>query len=436
MKKSNNTVVIVGRMNVGKSTLFNRLSKKVKSITLDYQGVTRDFLKDRVEWKGKTFEIIDSGGIDLKKSDDLLFVKMREKVLDLVKEADVVVFLTDGTVGVLQEDMQIARFLHTVNKPVILAINKIDTHQAQSNVYEFNSLGFAEIVPIAAEHGRGIDDLEDAIIDKLPETSLEAEGSLTTRVVFLGKPNVGKSSLMNVLLGEERTLVSDIAGTTREAVSENIMFYKEAIQVTDTPGIRRMRSVSGQIEPLMVKSSFQALRQSDVVVLLIDGSQKEIVDQELKLAFYSFTEQYKALVILVNKEDLMTEEIKESLKESFIPYQHLMKKISLLYISCKTGKNIGKILPLLNQVGSRHKQTFSESDLTSVLLRDITKKVLYKHGVQLEVRKVKQIKTAPITIELKVNDKRLFEPFHLQYFEKVLRANYDLNSVPVKFVLK
>lgn len=430
------SVVIIGRVNVGKSTLFNRLSERVKSITLDYRGVTRDFLKDRVHWKNSSFDLIDSGGIDLKKTGDEIFQKVKEIVIKLLEQADLILFVTDGTSGVTTDDRDISLFLRKFNKPVIVVVNKIDTKKARDNMYEFYSLNYDQVVFISAEHGLAINELLDAIIEKLPEKEIYEIQEPKVKVVFLGRPNVGKSSLLNVLLKQERAIVSDRPGTTREAISENIMFYKEAIEITDTPGIRRKRAIKDEIEPLMVKSSFQALRNSDIVILLIDGSENNIVDQELKLAFYAFYEQFKSLILLINKEDLMTERNKENLKNSFDLYSQLINNIPVLYISCKTGKNIGKILPLIKEVEERSRQQFLERDLTSLFIQALNKKPLYKQGELLKVFDVRQVKSLPMIIELMVNEPDWFGPSQIKYFENLMRKNYNLKGVPIKFIVK
>ncbi len=435
--KSLGSVVLVGRMNVGKSTLFNRISKDVKSITLDYEGVTRDFIKEEVDWKGRPFDLIDSGGIHLRKSQDLLFEAVRKKVLELVEKAAVIVFMVDGTVGIVPEDREIATYLHKIGKPVILVVNKMDSKVAQEHLYEFERLGFASIIPLSAEHGRGIEDLLDVIIELLPERPAHHEETEPLfKVMLLGKPNVGKSSLMNSLLKEERSLVSEIPGTTREAVSEQIMFYKEAIELTDTPGIRRKRSVSGELEPLMVKSAFHALKKTDIVVLLIDGSSHTLVDQELKLAFYAFSEQYKALILLINKQDLITDVSKQDLDRSFEYYHFLLKKIPVLQISCKTGKNVGRVMPLIQEVWQRYSQKLDDSVLAKLFIGALTEKPLYHKTHLLRLIKVRQLKPAPITIELLVNEPDWFGESQLTFFENILRSEYDMIGVPVKFVVK
>jgi GTPase len=433
------SVVIVGRMNVGKSTLFNRISLRVKSITLDYEGVTRDYIKEEVMWKGIPFDLIDSGGIHLRKSQDELFEKVRKKVLALVEDADVIIFMVDGTVGLIPEDREIATYLHKTGKPVVLAINKIDSKQAQEFRYEFDQLGFDKSVELSAEHGRGVEDLLDDVLSLMPlQVSHKEAEEPSFRVMLLGKPNVGKSSLMNALLKEERSLVSAEAGTTREAFSEEIMFYKEAIQITDTPGIRRKRAVSGggELEPLMVQSAFHALKKSHIILLLIDGSSHTMVDQELKLAFYAFTEQYKACILVINKSDLITEQSAKDLERCFEMYQHLMKKISVINISCKTDKNVGKVLPLIQKVWERYSQKLDDTALTKLFKEKLAKKPLYAKTKLLHVYKVKQIRTAPITIELRVNEPLWFGDSQLNFFENLLRSEYDMVGVPVKFTVK
>jgi GTPase len=431
------SVVIVGRVNVGKSTLFNRLAEHVRSITLDFEGVTRDFIKDQIQWQGIYFDLIDSGGINLRKTQDELTEKIRAKVLHLIENSDLILFMIDGTVGVLPEDREISRFLHKLNKTVILIVNKVDSKQVQEHMHEFSQLGHALTIFISAEHGTGINDLLNSIIELIPKKPTSQEVvKPTSKVVLLGKPNVGKSSLMNLLLKEDRLIVSDIPGTTREAVSESIMFYKEAIEVTDTPGVRRKRSVSGELEPLMVKSSFYALKHADIIVLMIDGSVHALADQELKLAFYAFSDHHKALILLVNKQDLMTDLSKQDLATSFDCYKHLIKKIPVEYISCKTGKNIGHIVPLVHKIWTRYSQQLDSTKLATHFLTALQKTPLYHSSKLLKLYRVKQIKTAPITIHLGVNEPDWFGPSQLSFFENILRAEYDLIGVPVKFIVR
>ncbi len=434
MKKS--LVVIVGRMNVGKSTFFNRISQRAKSITLDYEGVTRDFIKEEIAWKNAHFDLVDSGGIHLRKSSDPLFEAVRVKVLELVERADLIIFMVDATVGMLPEDREIARYLHKLEKPVVVAINKCDARVAQETLHEFDRLGFEVNIQVSAEHSKGIADLMEAVVELLPEHSSYKEAEKPRyRVMLLGKPNVGKSSLMNAIVKEERSIVSEIPGTTREPVSEQVQFYKEVIQVTDTPGIRRKRAVSAELETLMVKSAMQELKGSHIIVLLIDGESHTLVDQELKLAFYAFAEHYKALILLVNKSDLMTETSKHDLEHSFEAYTYFLKKIPMLSISCKTGKNVGKVLPLIAEVWERYSQKFDDLELARLFMRALKAKPLYHKTMPLMLFKVHQIRTAPVTIQLRVNEPEWFGESQLGFFENLLRSEYDMKGVPVKFVV-
>lgn len=431
------SVVMVGRVNVGKSTLFNRLSVNVKSITLDFEGVTRDFVRDRIEWKGNSFDLFDSGGITIKKSKDPLIELVQEKVFGLIASGDLILFICDGKVGVTDTDRQISKYLHKQGKPVVLVINKIDSKQAQEHQYEFERLGHTLTIAVSGEHGTGIAELLDLIISTLPKKAKAHEVTKPTyKVMLLGKPNVGKSSLMNAIVQEDRVLVSEIPGTTREALSEQITFYKESILLTDTPGIRRKKAVSGELESLMVKSAFAALKESDIIMLLIDGSAHTLVDQELKLAFYAYAEQYKALVLLINKQDIMTERSKRDLEYSFDYYRHLIEKIPVLQISCKTGKNVGKVVPLVHEVWQRYSRKFDNAELNRLFISALQKKPLYHKTQKLLIYEVKQLHSAPPTIFMRVNEPLWFGESQLGFFENLMRSEYDMLGVPVKFVVK
>lgn len=431
-------VVIVGRTNVGKSTLFNRLSQDVKSLALDYEGVTRDFLHDEVCWQNRCFELIDSGGISLKKSQDPVAEKVRILALALLEDADLILFVCDGKVEPTLDDIQMAKYLHKLGKLIILVINKIDE---QYHVHEFMSsfaqLGFEYSVAVSALHGKGIADLLDTIIQLLPkqiEPSRE-EKEEECSIVFLGKPNVGKSSLMNALLEEERVLVAAQPGTTREAITESIKFYQETIMLTDTPGIRRKRAIDEPLEKLMVKTAFAAVERADIVALVIDGSEGIISDQALKLAFYIF-EQGKGLVLLINKADLIDAEKQAGLDDSFSRYDYFFNKIPKLYISCITGKNIGKIIPLIAQVWQRCNQQFSDYELTTLFKQALERTPLFHATMPLILRRAEQIKVAPIKILLIVNQPSWFGPSQLAFFENRLRKKFDLVGAPVLFVTR
>ena len=436
MKGKLPAVVVVGRTNVGKSTLFNRLSVDVKAIALDQEGVTRDFLKDTVCWQDQSFELIDTGGVSLRKTTDPILKKTRECALGLIKSSDIILFVCDGKVGILPEDREISTLLHKTGKPVLLIVNKTDVKIAQENLYEFAQLGHKSLLSISAQHGIGIADLLEELIGVLPAPKKVIEQAPSYKVVFLGKPNVGKSSLMNLLLKRERAIVSDVPGTTREAIIERVRFYQEDIQLADTPGVRRKRAVKEPLEGMMVQSAMRTLKNANIVLLLVDASQGRLFDQELKLAFYAFENQHKALILLFNKQDLLDRVMQDRLDFSLEEYQYLLKKITILNISCKTEKNIGRILPTIKDVWRRHSQWLDDVDLTQLIFEALRRRPLYHQQKRLLFYNAKQIKTAPITILMQVNEPEWFGPSQLGYLDNILRKQLDLQGVPIRFVTR
>ena len=454
-------VVIVGRVNVGKSTLFNRLSTEVKSIIFDYPGVTRDIIKDVVTWCGKPFELIDTGGVSFKKKQDKIAEEVRLRALAAVQDATIIIFVCDAKVGVLQEDSEILSLMRKLNKKIFLVANKTDSPLAEENKYQFEKLGIKDTFYISANHGRGLADLLEAIAANVtaPEKSIkkvkdgqdkdfideqdqefggvreDTQEEKTCKVVLLGKPNVGKSSLLNALMHEDRAIVSPVPGTTREPIREKIKFSKGDIQITDTAGVRRKRTVDEDLEKLMVKTSFKALKDANIVLLMVDSSDKALCDQELKLLFYAF-ENHKAVILLFNKQDLVDKDIREQLDFSLEPYSYFMKKIEIMNISCKTGRNLDKILDLIDKVWVRHSQRFSNDELTMLFKDALINKPLHHKTNALIVRAVKQVGNAPITLLVIANVPEWFGQSQLTFFENLLRAKYDLKSVPIKFVVR
>ncbi len=433
--KSFPKVVIVGRMNVGKSTLFNRLSCKVKSLTLDHEGVTRDFLTDSVSWCGKTFELVDTGGIEHKKHNDPFSEIVRKKSLDVIDQASVILFMVDGAVGSTQEDETISRILKKHNQKVVLLVNKSDVKEAQENMVDFYKFGFNSVILISAQHGRAIADVLEKIVELVPDFKEEDVEKYAFKVAFLGKPNVGKSSLMNLLLNKERSLVSEIAGTTREAISDKIHFYQEAIMVTDTAGVRRSAVIDEDIEEMMVKTSLQAVRNADIVVLLVDAKEGALSAQELKLAAFVF-ENGKALILVKNKHDLLNEDIQELWKSADEYYDFLLKKIEKITISCKTGHNVGKLMPLIKDLWQRYSTSFSSTELTLLFKESLDHTSLFKGGHRLKVFSARQVVIHPPTIRLNVNKSEWFEDSTLAFFENVMRKKYNMQGIPLKFVAR
>jgi len=436
MMKQGSKVVIIGRTNVGKSTLFNRLSTSVRSMVLDYEGVTRDFISDQVEWKDAKFELIDTGGIDFKKGLDFLTEAIRERAISVLKESDLILFLCDGVVGVTAEDTLLARFVHKLEKPTLLVINKSDSKRTADHLDEFHRLGFKHVLEISAQHGLGIGELLDEVIDLLPEANVDLTVVHEYKVVLVGKPNVGKSSLMNILVNKDRSLVADIPGTTREAISDSIHFYKETIKVTDTAGMRRKGAIEeGDIEQLMVKSSLSAVRDADIVLLLIDGHEAQLAQQELKLLSYAFDEG-KAVILIRNKHDLIDDGIQEDWKFATSPYEYLLKKVEVLTISCHTGHNIGKIMPLVKEVWDRFNMHFSITELTVLFKEGLDRTPLYHSQQRLKLFSAKQIGVRPPLIRMNVNEPTWFGDSQRSFFENLLRKQYNLKGIPVLFAIR
>ncbi len=429
-------VVIAGRTNVGKSSLFNRLSTSVKAITFDCHGVTRDCVSDTVYWQDACFELIDTGGVSLTKAHDDLVEKTRQRALSMIEHADVILFVVDGSVGPLAEDRAIARLLHKERKNVILIINKSDVKTSAENAFECARLGFKEAIDVSCQHGTGVGDVLELIVEQLAQTAGHAhdEEKAAYNVVLLGKPNVGKSSLLNLLVNKERAIVSDVPGTTRESISERVAFCKHDIVVTDTPGIRRKRSVHEGLETMMVKSSLRALDDAHIVILMIDAHEGQLADQELKLAFHAFADLHKALIILFNKDDLADQSTQADLARDLEGYAHLIDKVEHLSISCTTGKNIGKIMPLVEKVWKRYEQKLNDHELTFACKEALTRRPLYHKTQLLKLFRVRQVKTAPPTLLMIVNQPRWFGDGQLGFFDNVLRATFDLKSVPLVFI--
>ena len=300
-----------------------------------------------------------------------------------------------------------------------MILNKSDVKAARDRYDEFYQLGFKQMFEISSQHGIGIAELLDEVVAALPLEHEEVDEKPEYKVVLIGKPNVGKSSLMNILIKEDRSLVSDIPGTTREAISSTISFYKETIKVTDTAGLRRKSSINETIEQLMVKSSLTAVKEADVVVLLIDGHEGKLAQQEIKLLAYAF-DANKAVIILRNKADLLDEAVEAEWKFETSPYEYFLKKVEIMTISCKTGHNIGKILPLIKEVWERYNIHFSATELTVLFKEGLQYTPLYKGGNQLKLFSAKQFGKRPRLLVLFFLVSRLFRKHITQKQQNLL----------------
>jgi GTP-binding protein len=438
-RKKYPAVAIVGRTNVGKSTLFNRLTKDKGSLVFAREGVTRDYIQKTISWNEKTFNLIDTGGLPLKipKDGDPILKEIKESVLSIVEKADLVLFVCDAKSGLVNQDREIAKLLHKAKKQVLLLINKSDNVAAlQEHEHEFDALGFKEILKISAAHGLGIRELLNAITEKIEFVTGVVEKP-SYSITILGKPNVGKSSLLNLVLKKERAIVSEMPGTTREAIAETITLHKEAIRIVDTAGVRRKGRVSDPLEIAMVKSSLDAVRKAEIVIIVVDVTQARLSDQELKLLFYAY-EQGKSIILVFNKTDILTEHQKERLEYNLKWYDFFIKKIPVLYISCKMQKNIGRVLKEILKARERRTQKFDETKVTEILKEALIKKPLYHKRELLKLYNVKPVESedrAP-TFLLSVNHPAWFGPTQLGYLENQLRRHFDLLGCPIRLVPK
>ena len=428
-------VAIVGRPNVGKSTFFNLICGRRISIVKDVPGVTRDRIYGDGEWCGHSFSIVDTGGLDIKNKDDFQANITRQAQI-AVELADVVIFFVDGKQGLLPDDFDVANFLRKVNVPVVLAVNKIDNNEVEKT-YEFYNLGLGEPFPISAEHNQGIGDLLDAVVSHFEEVVYE-EKSEVTKIAIVGKPNAGKSSIVNRLLGEERVMVSNIAGTTRDAIDSPFKYNGKDFLLIDTAGIRRKRSIeSGSVESYSVLRAFEAIRRSDVSILVIDAEQG-VSEQDVRIAGF-INEEGKPSVIIVNKWDLIEkdshtmEKFNERLKEDL----KFMSYFVVIYISALTGQRIGEIMKKAETVLANSSYRISTGGLNEILQSAIlTKEPPSKNGRRLKIYYITQAGTNPPTFILFVNNETLMHFSYERYLENCIRRAVDFTGTPIKIITK
>ncbi len=426
------TVLLVGRTNVGKSTLFNRLAEQRKSMVFDREGVTRDYIQETVSWQGRSFNLIDTGGIVLQKQADDITLRVQEKVLKLIENAGVILFVVDGKNGMTEEDQKIARVLRKAKKPTFLLINKADnTRAVEDNAPDFYRLGFNDHILVSGVHGIGIGSLLERVVATLPAPTDVIDEKPIYNVAIIGRPNAGKSSLMNLLLQHERSIVSDIAGTTREPITAMTYHLNDLVQFTDTAGVRRPRKIEDDLEGLMVKSSLLAVKKADIVVMMIDASEGKIADQELKLLFYAY-EQRKMIVVVFNKTDLLDEYKRYTLEQSILEYDFILKKLPQLWISCATGRNVSRIFNEVQGVWRRCNQVFNAIQVDELVKRELTNKFLVHNGETLIISTVVPIKSSIPTFVLEANHPEWFGPTELGCIENILRKNYDLMGCPIR----
>lgn len=427
-------VAIVGRPNVGKSTFFNRIVGQRISIVEDTPGVTRDRLYADAEWCGHSFTLIDTGGLEIK-SEDVMWSHIRAQAQIAVETADVIVFMLDGKTGLTHEDYEVAAYLRKSRKPILLVVNKLDNNE-QHLLYDFYELGLGEPIGISAGQAKGLGDVLDEIV-KLTGKYETEEKEEALKIAVVGKPNAGKSSLVNKLLGYDRVIVSDIAGTTRDAIDTRIKIGDKEYILIDTAGIRRKRSVEEDLEQYSVMRSLGAVRRADVCLIVIDSSE-ELSEQDVKIAGYVH-EQGKPSVVVMNKWDVVEKDtytiekynrkLKEELKfmDYFIP----------TYVSAKTGKRVDNLIKLAERAYENASRRVSTGLLNDVLREAIlNNEPPSKNGKRLKIYYVTEVSANPPTFVIFVNDDTLMHFSYRRYLENALRRSFDFEGTPIRLIIR
>ena len=430
------TVAIVGRPNVGKSTFFNYIIGKRVSIVEDKPGVTRDRVYAEATWRDKTFTLVDTGGIE-PESEDVIISQMREQATMAMQIADVIIFLTDMKQGVTAADQEISLMLKKAKKPVILVCNKADNFGKTANeVYEFYNLGLGDPYPVSSVNAIGIGDVLDAIYDHLPKQENLQEDD-TIKVAVIGKPNVGKSSLINKILGENRVIVSDIAGTTRDAIDSYFENEQGKYIFIDTAGIRRKSKVEESTEKYSVMRSLLAIERADVCLLLIDA-QEGVTQQDARIAGEAH-EAGKGIIMVINKWDTYEKDEKSTEKYKKQVYQDLayLSYAPILFVSAKTGQRVHKLFECINQVASQNAMRVSTAVLNQVLNEAISiVQPPTDKGKRLKIYYMTQASTKPPTFVVFVNDKDLFHFSYERYLVNQIRKEFTLTGTPVRMIVR
>lgn len=430
-------VAIVGRPNVGKSELFNRLAGKKISIVEDTPGITRDRIYADAEWRNTPFLLVDTGGIEPESSDEIL-IQMRIQAQAAIESADVIIFVTDIKTGITAADADVAAMLRKSRKPVILTVNKVDKPgEAPPEFYEFYNLGLGEPMAVSAIQSLGLGDLLDAAYEYFPSADEEETDEDIIKVAVIGRPNAGKSSLINRLIGEERVIVSNIPGTTRDAVDTYFEKDGQKYLFIDTAGIRRKSKVDEKIERLSVMRSLSAVERADVCVLMIDANEG-VAEQDAKIAGYAH-EEGKATVVAVNKWEIVEKETGTMNKYKTKVHEQLsfMQYAPVEFISAKTGMRVEKLFPLIKEVFIQHSSRIKTGALNDIIT-EATLKVQppSDKGRRLKIYYGTQVSVKPPTFVLFVNSKELAHFSYVRYLENQIRSAFDLQKTPVRFIIR
>lgn len=430
-------IAIVGRPNVGKSALFNKIAGKRISIVEDTPGITRDRIYSEAEWLGREVLLVDTGGIE-PANGDIILKEMRAQADIAIETADVIIFVADVRDGVTAADMDVASMLQKSGKPIVLCCNKVDAPgNPPMALYEFYNLGLGDPIPVSSIHGMGVGDLLDATFAHLPPYEKSEDETGDIRVAILGKPNSGKSSLINKILGENRVIVSPVAGTTRDAIDS--YYEKDGTNyiLVDTAGIRKKSKITDQIERFSVIRALAALERSDVAVIMIDADEG-ISEQDAKIAGYAH-ESGKATVIAVNKWDLIEKENKTlgEYKRSVMDVLSFMTYAPIVFISAKTGQRVDKVFDLIKYVNEKNNIRISTGLLNDVLIDAMSKnQPPSDKGKRLKIYYITQASTKPPTFIMFVNDQKLAHFSYVRYIENKIRETFALDGTPIRFIIR
>jgi GTPase len=427
-------VVVIGRQNVGKSTLINRIAGKPVAIVEDFPGTTRDRIFADADWNGVDFTLVDTGGLEFQDRSDIAG-EVRKQARAAIGQADVIVFIADVKEGLMPADQEIADILRRSRKPVILAVNKVDSEKNRPEAAEFNKLGFGEPFAMSAHHGRGVAELLDRIVTLLPAQPPAEEIILGTRVAIVGRPGVGKSQLLNALLGAERSIVGNQPGTTRDAIDTSFDFNGQNMIIIDTAGIRRRGKVDKGIEWFSVLRSMRAIDRCDIALLVIDATEP-LTEQDAHIAGY-IEEAGKGIIVLVNKWDLITEKNRTVYNDYIAERLKFASYAPILYISAKLGQGTNKILPTVEQINQERSMKIPDMEINELIKEAVAGHNLPHLGNKvLALYSVSQSAVNPPTFEFKVNDTKLIHFSYKRFLENRLREVYSFRGTPVRLVFK
>lgn len=430
-------VAIVGRPNVGKSTLFNALAGKKISIVKDTPGVTRDRIHADVDWLDHKFTMIDTGGIE-PDSNDIILSQMREQAQIAIDTADVIIFMTDVKQGLVDSDAKVADMLRRSHKPVILVVNKVDNfNKMMADVYEFYNLGIGDPVPISASQRSGLGDMLDKVVNYFADLNLEQEEDDRPRIAIVGKPNVGKSSIINKITGESRVIVSNIAGTTRDAIDTDVKWNGKDYVFIDTAGLRRKSKVKEEIEKYSIIRTVTAVERADVVIIVIDAVEG-VTEQDAKIAGIAH-ENGKGIIIAVNKWDAIekndktvyeyTNKVRDIL--SFMPYAEIM------FISAKTGQRLPKLFDMIDFVIANHAMRIETGVVNEIMAEAVAlQQPPSDKGKRLKLYYITQVSVKPPTFVIFVNDKQLMHFSYIRYIENKIREAFGFKGTPLRFIIR